>query len=289
MSAEVGRVGGEPWSADPAAVEALLETGSVVRDQRAPAVGGQGAPGLRPASAARRAAIDDLLAEAVAALERQGVNPQAHRGQITATLEAASADEDAGRQVSAGRLSSPLAPPSGFGDLAALSLAVSEEAGELHARRPPDEQVTSRRARKSGSPRPRLSSTGDVRSRRNGGVPSSDATASAAEALRAAHAAADEAEAARKRAEEVRATTGEAQRGRQAAQQAEAVAVAARRDADGLLRASHESGRAPNGLGPRSRRPRSRQPPRAERPRQPNAHSSSRTDPVGTSGSFGFP
>jgi len=137
------------------AVEALLESGAAVREQQRRLLSGVKAPQLRAVSAARRAAIEELVTKAVAALGQQGVNPQAHVAEITATLEAGSADERAGQQMLAGRLSSPLAPPTGFADLSGLSLVVSEDDRavesrfEAAARPPPRRSRTSKRTLRS--------------------------------------------------------------------------------------------------------------------------------------------
>ncbi len=205
---------------DPAAVEALLEAGAAVQEQQRRLLSGVKAPQLRVASAARRAAIEELVTKAVAALEQQGVSPQAHVGEITATLEAASADEEAGQRVVAGRLSSPLVPPSGLEDLSALS-ALSLVAGEEDSEAP-DPRLPPEDKRRRG----------DQLTRRR----------RAEEALREAQAVADEAEAACKQArDEMQASTREAGAAGRAAEEAEAAARAARGEADRLSRAAREA------------------------------------------------
>lgn len=240
--------------ADPAAVAALLATGAAVRDQQRRALSGVKAPQLRAASAARRAAVGRLVAAAVAVLERQG-GSQAHVAQVTATWEAASADEEAARQVLAGRLSSPLSPPSGFGELSPLGLVADADADEVDRtepsapasaapsgylrgrkearreqrdqRQPRAEQAELQREERAQQQRSQL------RARRRG----------ARAALEQARAAADEAEAARTRAhDEAQASTRAAEAAGKAAEESRTAAVAARRDADRLRSAFEEAG-----------------------------------------------
>lgn len=230
--------------ADPAAVKGLLEAGAVVRDQQRRLLSGVKAPRLRAASAARRAMIEELVARAGASLERQGVDPHAHLAQITATLEAASADEDAGHQVLAGRLSSPLAPPTGFGDLSGLSLAVSDEdRADPEAGGPPEEAVDqSQDAREQQPPAQGKQQQRRAQQAERRRVQQLARRRRAEEALQKAHAAADGAEAARKRTQaEVQATTREAETAGKAAEEADAVAIAKRREADRLLRTSQQA------------------------------------------------
>lgn len=171
--------------ADPAAVEALVEAGAAVGDQQRRLLAGVGVPRLREASAARRAAVERLVAEAVAVLERLGVGPQAHVAQIPATWEAASADENAAQQVLAGRLSSPLSPPSGLGELSPLDPAADEEEGPEPDAPPPLEpageplgrQTARRRDAQAALTRARAAvddvETARTRARRGAGVDAS--------------------------------------------------------------------------------------------------------------------
>lgn len=231
------------------AVEALLESGAAVREQQRRLLSGVKAPQLRAVSAARRAAIEELVTKAVAALGQQGVNPQAHVAEITATLEAGSADERAGQQMLAGRLSSPLAPPTGFADLSGLSLVVSEDDRAVESRfeaaaRPPPEAVADQQADAAQPAQGKQRRTMAERRREEQLTRRREAEA----ALRQARAAADEVQLQRQRAQgEGEATGREADTAREAAEEAEAAAVAARRDADRLLRAAAEAGARADG------------------------------------------
>ncbi|MDQ3709796.1 MAG: hypothetical protein M3387_10935 [Actinomycetota bacterium] len=231
---------------DRAAVEALLEAGAAVREQQRRLLSGAKAPQLRAVSAARRAAIEELVAKAVAALAQHGVNPQAHVGEITATLEAASADEQAARQVLAGRLSSPLAAPSGFGDLSGLSLVVSEddlaeEPGTQAAGQRPSEEAADQQ-RGAAQRQPAGTQRRAQQAQRERDKERERQRRQAEAALNAARAAADEAEAQRQGAqEEVGTIDRKVDTARDAAEEAEAAAVAARRDADRLLGVAAEA------------------------------------------------
>lgn len=133
----------------PEAVEDLLRVGEALQAEQGRALGGgqpgTGPGGLRQAARARRDAVARLveMAEAVLA-ERGGVAGAA--GGVASTLEAASLDQGAAAAVRAGRLTSELRPPPGFGafdlPVAASDLPVAEPAPAAEApppRRPTEE------------------------------------------------------------------------------------------------------------------------------------------------------
>jgi hypothetical protein len=107
---------------DRSAVGDLLQTGQQLRLAQRRALSGGDADELRLLSEERRKLVADLSRRAARAL---GGDPApALIEEIAATLEAASADEDAGRQVLEGRLSKPFARPAGFGDVAGLKVVL---------------------------------------------------------------------------------------------------------------------------------------------------------------------
>lgn len=95
-------------------VEELVRRGEQLRAAQDQALAGASVD-LRAAGRARRDALSRLAARAEALLEERGGGAVAHAGDIAATLDAASLDEDAAAQVLAGRLTEELRPPPGFG------------------------------------------------------------------------------------------------------------------------------------------------------------------------------
>lgn len=105
---------------DRSAVEGLLQVGDQLRMAQRRALSGGDADELRRRSEERRKLVSEMTRRAARAL---GGDPApALIEEIAATLEAASADEDAARQVLEGRLSKPFARPAGFGDVAGLKV-----------------------------------------------------------------------------------------------------------------------------------------------------------------------
>ncbi|HWI04798.1 MAG TPA: hypothetical protein VNT52_13390 [Acidimicrobiales bacterium] len=96
-------------------VEELVLLGEALRDAQDRALAGDDPGDLRQAGRARRDAVARLADRAGRLLVERGGAAGAHAGEVTATLEAASLDEEAGAAVLAGRLSTELEPPSGFG------------------------------------------------------------------------------------------------------------------------------------------------------------------------------
>jgi hypothetical protein len=114
----------------PDALAELIEAGSAVAAAQRKALSGVRDSGLRDASHRRRELIDQVWKAAAKLLRDAGVEPTPHRQAVADTLEAASLDEGAAAEVTAGRLSAQLPPPSGFGAVAGLSLVPSEAADE---------------------------------------------------------------------------------------------------------------------------------------------------------------
>jgi hypothetical protein len=94
----------------------LVALGDALRTAQAHALAGADAATLREAGRARRDAVTGLTQVAMGLLAERGPGGEAHRAAIAATLEAASLDPDAALAVSGGRLTSELAPLSGFGE-----------------------------------------------------------------------------------------------------------------------------------------------------------------------------
>jgi hypothetical protein len=103
-------------------IGALLEAGQDVRRAQRRAMSGVRQSGLREATRARRKLIDELTDLAAQILTDQGSNAETHRGDIAATFDAASGDDEAAATVGAGRLAAPLPVTSGFGGLDGLAV-----------------------------------------------------------------------------------------------------------------------------------------------------------------------
>jgi hypothetical protein len=101
---------------DPDAIAEVLALGTRLRAEQRRAISGGDVDALREALDERRRLVRDLTKRAMAILRKAGSGTAAQEEEITATLEAAAADEDSGEAVRAGRLEKPLRPPTGFGD-----------------------------------------------------------------------------------------------------------------------------------------------------------------------------
>jgi hypothetical protein len=101
---------------DPEAIGEVLALGTRLRAEQRRAISGGDVDALREALDERRRLVRDLTKRAIAMLREDGSGTAAQEEEITATLEAAAADEDSGEAVRAGRLEKPLRPPTGFGD-----------------------------------------------------------------------------------------------------------------------------------------------------------------------------
>lgn len=96
-------------------LEELVLLGEALRDAQDRALAGDDPGDMRQAGRARRDAVARLAERADRLLVERGGAAGAHAGGVTATLEAASLDAEAGAAVLAGRLATELEPPSGFG------------------------------------------------------------------------------------------------------------------------------------------------------------------------------
>ncbi|HEX6332450.1 MAG TPA: hypothetical protein VF129_14355 [Actinomycetota bacterium] len=93
----------------------LVELGARLRAAQRRALSGGDAEELRSAMEDRRRLVAALKGEAAAILDREGTGPGPHDDDVGATLEAAAADEEAGRLLLAGRVLKPLRPPAELG------------------------------------------------------------------------------------------------------------------------------------------------------------------------------
>ena len=108
---------------DPDGLHALLDAGAEVRAAQQAALSSKrgAADRLRAAGAARRAAVADLAAVSIAALEEAGRGAGAHIDAIVQALEMCSVDPDAGAALAAGTLERPPVAGAGFGDVFGLT------------------------------------------------------------------------------------------------------------------------------------------------------------------------
>ena len=95
-----------------AELEDLVRKGEELREAQDRALAGAEAGDLRQAGRARRDAVARLVELAEGILGDRG---GAYSGEVAATLEAASLDDEAAAAVLGGRLATELQPPSGFG------------------------------------------------------------------------------------------------------------------------------------------------------------------------------
>lgn len=106
---------------DPEGIRELLALGERLRAGQRRAISGGDVDALREALDERRRLVASLATGAVE-LAGPGGATATQLGEITATLEAAAADEQAGEAVRAGRLTKPLKPPTSFGDPVGLQV-----------------------------------------------------------------------------------------------------------------------------------------------------------------------
>ena len=100
---------------DPNAIRELLELGERLRDAQRRAISGGDVEPLREATEERRRVVSELAGKANAILERSGSASAANGDAVVTTLDAATADEEAGELLRSGRLVKPLRPPTSFG------------------------------------------------------------------------------------------------------------------------------------------------------------------------------
>jgi hypothetical protein len=105
---------------DPAGLEALLAAGADLRTAQQAALSGRHPERLREATEARRDAVARLTSAAAKSLRDAGRPAEPHVEDISATLEAASIDLDAGDRLRNGMLDRPLSAAAGFGDIVGL-------------------------------------------------------------------------------------------------------------------------------------------------------------------------
>lgn len=122
---------------DQGAVDALVAAGERLRQAQEEVVAGGDRAALHRAAEERRALITSLAAEAAAALAARGSGASAHRDEIEATLEAASADPSVAALVRTGRLTTAVPRPAGFAGLLDLPLRPSPAPPAPAAPEPP--------------------------------------------------------------------------------------------------------------------------------------------------------
>lgn len=220
---------------EPAVVEELLRAGEALRRAQRRTVSGLGASELREAVAARRAAVERGMEVAEQALGERGPTAGPHLDEVAATLEAASAEEEAGALLRRGRLSRPLPPPSGFGTLGGLEVVPDTHPGAVPAGGPRGaEGRGGRRAREEREAEEREAEAVEARRR---AARAERAARKAQEDHRRAAAAAERAE------EDAREAVERAGRARDLAEDAARRAREARAEADREARVAREAAR----------------------------------------------
>jgi exonuclease VII small subunit len=123
---------------DPDGVRNLLDVGAEVRAAQQGALSSKrgAAERLQAASAARKGAVADLTAVAVAALAERGASSDAHGDALTRALETCSIEAGAGAKLSAGTFERPPAASTGFGEMFGLT---SIDGGRLRSDTPADD------------------------------------------------------------------------------------------------------------------------------------------------------
>jgi len=100
----------------PEAVSDLVALGDRLRSAQRRAISGVDVEPLREAIEERRRAVTSLARAASSILEAAGIGAGQHSADLTSTLEAAAADEEAAELLRSGRVVKPLRPPSAFGE-----------------------------------------------------------------------------------------------------------------------------------------------------------------------------
>ncbi len=153
-------------------LHALLDAGAEVRAAQQAALSSKrgAADRLRAAGAARKAAVADLAAVSIAALEEAGRGAGTHFDAIVQALEMCSIDPDAGAALAAGTLERPPAAGAGFGDVFGLtSLQGGLDAGGIveggagTADRDPQTRVPARGANPTSTGRARGDAAAELR------------------------------------------------------------------------------------------------------------------------------
>jgi len=107
-------------------VKELLEAGAALRQTQRKVLSGVRAGGFREGMERRRQVVNRLTKAAEKVLRESGHASAGAAEAVTATLEAASLDDEAAEQFRAGRLSKELPAPAGFGAAAGLELVPAE-------------------------------------------------------------------------------------------------------------------------------------------------------------------
>jgi hypothetical protein len=115
-------------------VKELLEAGAALRQTQRKVLSGVRAGGFREAMERRRQVVNRLTKAAEKVLRESGHASAGAAEAVTATLEAASLDDEAADQFRAGRLSKELPAPAGFGGAAGLELVPAERKEERPAK-----------------------------------------------------------------------------------------------------------------------------------------------------------
>jgi hypothetical protein len=110
----------------PEDVKELLEAGAALRQAQRKVLSGVRAGGFREGMERRRQVVNRLTRAAEKVLRESGHASAGTAEAVTATLEAASLDEEAADQFRAGRMSKELPAPAGFGAAAGLELVPGE-------------------------------------------------------------------------------------------------------------------------------------------------------------------
>lgn len=207
--------------ADREAFAALRDSGRELRRAQRRALSGVAESGLREASRERRRHIERLAGRAADLLADAGGDPGPHRDDIVATFDAASATDEAGEEVGAARLLRPLAAPSAFDDLAALSVVPAEPGAA-------DGDVVGE-AERSDTPEPDAA----AEQQQAAADAAAEQRRAAADAVAVARQRAEEAASARQRAHEAAdSARREVEEATREAEEAVAAAERARREAD---------------------------------------------------------
>ncbi|HEX9410784.1 MAG TPA: hypothetical protein VF986_03705 [Actinomycetota bacterium] len=107
-------------------VKELLEAGAALRQTQRKVLSGVRAGGFREGMERRRQVVNRLTKAAEKVLRDSGHASAGAAEAVTATLEAASLDDEVADQVRAARLSKELPAPAGFGGAAGLELVPAE-------------------------------------------------------------------------------------------------------------------------------------------------------------------
>ncbi len=145
----------------PRDVARLFEAADQLGQAQSQAMSGVPGPGkLREAMTAYREALEDLSREAAGILEQAGASPAAHMAEVTASLQAATVDEEARRHLREGTITRPFTAP-GLAGLAPGLTAVPEsrtpqgDSESVPQESQQDELAAARRAAKEARDRER--------------------------------------------------------------------------------------------------------------------------------------